>query len=224
VLTAAPRSPNFKDVISTIMLLNSPLSIKSLGYLLQLEAADILQALLGIQSILMIPGDDDDDIQLFHASLREFLTTKSRSGQFFIDSLTYHMFILGDCLNVLKVFPNDGCFFMGEVQKYACNNWCHHFYQALIEGGDDCIELLTSSHLMTYLTNFVSHSLQFWVNTLIMSGQWQTLNVLHSLISQLKQLHCSQQLLQILEHIYANAKMVCLSIHNCQYKFNSLSE
>ena len=42
VLSAAPCSPHFEQVIKTIILLESPKSITFLGHLLQLEAADVL--------------------------------------------------------------------------------------------------------------------------------------------------------------------------------------
>lgn len=84
VISTVPRSDTFKRVIDTIMLLRSPFSITSLGSLLQLEAADILIALVGIQSILMIPECDDEPVLLLHTSLRDFMTTKSRAGGFFV--------------------------------------------------------------------------------------------------------------------------------------------
>ncbi|KIM72955.1 hypothetical protein PILCRDRAFT_15647 [Piloderma croceum F 1598] len=88
VLSAAPCSHEFERVMGTILLLTSNMSVTALGHLLQLDPADILEALLGIQSILMIPGDDDQPVQLFHTSLRDFLTSKPRLGGFFINPLT----------------------------------------------------------------------------------------------------------------------------------------
>jgi hypothetical protein len=177
VLSAASRSHHFDCIIGTIMLLRYPLSISSLGHLLQLETADILQCLLGIQSIIMIPGDNDHPIQLFHTSLRDFLSTEPRSGVFFIDPPTRHILITINCLKAMAITPADGIFSQGEAQQYACGNWCHHFHQALIRGGDGFIASLTGHSLLTYLKTFVSRSLDFWVNTLLVNGkhQWKVL-------------------------------------------------
>jgi len=64
VLRDAPRDENFDRVISTVMLLTEPLPIVFLAYLLGLRPKDIVQTSLGLQSILMIPGDDDEPITL----------------------------------------------------------------------------------------------------------------------------------------------------------------
>jgi len=69
VISDAPRDRNFEQVIGTIMLLRAPLSITAVGELLRLEPEYIVQTLLGIQSILMIPGDNDQHIHLLHTSL-----------------------------------------------------------------------------------------------------------------------------------------------------------
>jgi hypothetical protein len=181
VLSAAPRGQNLQRVISTIMLLMSPLSITALAHLLQLDTAEILQALLVVQSILMIPGDDDHPVQLFHTSLRDFLTTQSRSGGFFIDPTTHHITITANCLEVMNALPGDDVFH-GEIQEYACNNWCCHFYLALREGGHNFFNSLSGS-LVACIMDFVSQSFDFWFNTLICSGQWPNmLEVLHSIV------------------------------------------
>jgi hypothetical protein len=165
VLSAAPRSQEFERVMGTILLLTSNMSITALGHLLQLDNADILEALLGVQSILMIPGDDDQPVQLFHTSLRDFLTSEPRSGGFFIDPLVHHLDILLDCLKLLAIPPDTDIFFRAKASKYACINWSHHFDQWLTIGNDPHDDSLTS-----YLTNFVSESFNYWVNTLLLNG------------------------------------------------------
>jgi hypothetical protein len=169
VLSAAPHGQVLKRVIGTILLLKSSLSITALGHLLQLDTARILQALLGVQSILMIPGNDDEPIRLFHTSLGDFLTSKARSGDFFIDPPARHLCILVDCLKLVAIPPDTNIFFRGEASRYACTNWCHHFNQWLtirIEG-DSLLDTSHDKSLMSYLTNFISQSFDCWVNTLL---------------------------------------------------------
>jgi len=181
VLSSTHHNHNFECIIGTIMLLRAPLSISLLGDLLQLQTEAILDALLGTQPILMIPEDDNQPVQLFHTSLRDFLTTQSRSGGFFIDPTTHHITITANCLEVMNALPGDDVFH-GEIQEYACNNWCCHFYLALREGGHNFFNSLSGS-LVACIMDFVSQSFDFWFNTLICSGQWPNmLEVLHSIV------------------------------------------
>ena len=182
VLSAAPRSQNFDRVIGTISLLRSNLSVTALGHLLQLDAADILEALLGVQSILMIPGDDNQPVRLFHTSLRDFLTSKPRSGGFFIDPPVHHLDILLDCLKLVLIPPDTDILFRGEASEYACMNWCHHFNQWLTLGNESYHDYLRS-----YLTNFASQSFDYWVNTVVIKGLLGSmLDMLHRILLMLK--------------------------------------
>jgi hypothetical protein len=182
VLSAAPRSHEFKRVISTIMLLTSNLSVTALGHLLQLDTADVLEALLGVQSILMIPGNGDQPVRLFHTSLRDFLTSKPRSGDFFIDPPTCHLDILLACLKLVTIPPKTDIFFSSDASRYACNNWYHHFDQWLTVGNE-----LQDDPLSSYLTNFVSQSFEYWVNTLLLKGSGKNaLDILHQILLKLK--------------------------------------
>ncbi|KIM80280.1 hypothetical protein PILCRDRAFT_9808 [Piloderma croceum F 1598] len=185
VLQDAPLDHNFQRVLGTIILLSSPLSIRSLAHLLQLQAVDIVQALLGTQSILMIPGDDSQPIRLFHTSLRDLLTSQSRSHEFFIDPSPRHFAIAIDCLTIIGIPLKKGIIYCG-AQKYACLNWCYHFYQSLIHGGDNIHNSQFEISLMKPLKVFRSQPLSIWVNTLVSEGYKQTLDVLDSVLSILK--------------------------------------
>lgn len=183
VLLHARRNDNFERVIGTVMLLRKPLAITAIAELLWVRAADIVQTLLGIQSILMIPGDDDQPIQLFHTSLRDYLTSRLRSNNFYIDPPTRHFSIATDCLSIIAVPPKEGIFYDGG-QKYASLNWCYHLHEALI--GDHIIGILAEGSLMQRLTDFAFQSLDFWVNTMLLDGYNKTLNVLDSMLRSLE--------------------------------------
>ena len=184
VLADAPLDRNFERVLGTIILLSSPLSTISLGHLLQLRAEDIVQALLGTQSILMIPGDDNQPVQLFHTSLWDFLISQPCSNEFFIDPSPRHFTIATDCLTIIGVWLEIGNIYDGG-QKYACLNWCYHLYQSLSYGGDIHTPLLEAS-LMKPLKIFALQSLKLWVNTLVSEGYKKTLDALDSVLSVLK--------------------------------------
>ena len=164
VLTDAPRDENFDRVINTIMLLAEPIPIVFLAHLLELRPKDIVQASLGLQSILMIPGSDDEPIRLFHTSLRDFLTSPERSHDLYINPSARHLFIAANCLRVLANRPTDDIF-CGDREMYPCFHWCHHFVRGVTEAGEDLPSLLSQMSLMSLLTDFVSESLDVWVNT-----------------------------------------------------------
>jgi AAA ATPase domain len=171
VFSDAQRSPHFEQVIGTIMLVAEPLSIKNLGFLLQVEAGHVLLALLGIQSALVVPEDDDQPVQLVHTSLRDFLVTCSRSQEWYIHPLIHHLRITIDCLKAI-VEPEDGMFHVG-FREYACLNWCHHLEQSLKEGEENqVIASLSGTTLVDCLVDVVSGFLDFWINTIILGLEY----------------------------------------------------
>lgn len=189
VLTAAPRDDNFESTIGAIIFVTSPLPLTSLADLLQLETADVLQALRGVQSIFIIPEDDDESIQLYHPSLRDFLVTQSRSMNFFIDPPARHLSLAIDCLIALKSQPGNKDVYYG-AQEYACLNWCHHLHQGLsrqLEGNR--VDSVSERSLMSCLTDVVSQPLSCdrWVNTIISKGRLsQILNSLQLVLQRLQ--------------------------------------
>jgi len=187
IISAVPQTDRFKQVLGTIILLRHPIPITSVALLIQLEPADIVESLLGLQSVLMIPGRDDLSVHLFHASLCDFLVNKDRSGTLYIDPLSGHFYITTKCLTVMLMGPGDGIFYSQE-QQYASQNWlyhCHHF--VTLAGGDSLSHPPFSSSFMDCLTNFLSRHLDHWINTLILDKQWKTmLEILQSMLSELQ--------------------------------------
>ena len=165
VLSAAPDVNCFCRVLAAIILLRERLSITSLACLLQLGAEKIVHALLGIQSIIKVPEDNDKPVLLNHASLRDFLIEKERSKGHFIDPSTSHASIVLDCLKLMTngfrqdVFPTE------HAQLYACRNWCFHLDAAITKGG----AVISGSELVGNLKDFfTSQSCEVWVNILIL--------------------------------------------------------
>ena len=180
ILEDAHRDNNFERVIGTVMLLRKPIPIVFLAHLLQLRPAEVVLTLLGLQSILMIPGSDNEAIRLFHTSLRDFLISRERSPGYFINPPPRHLLIAADCLRVVAVRPTDDIFY-GEREMYGCLNWCYHFEQGVTNdlGGDDL------SDFMRCLEDFESNYFDYWINTSLLKAASQ-LKVLRSGISKLK--------------------------------------
>ena len=165
ILSVASRNKDFDAVLGTLMLLTNPLPIKSLATLLRLDPARILHALRGLQSILIIPEDDDNAIRPIHTSLRDFLTSQERSNDLFIRPKERHFDIVIHCLQILCV-SNSGLFFDTTdygAQRYACCEWIFHLH------GSMRIEMLDDS-LISLLIDFTSNNFDVWVNTILLLG------------------------------------------------------
>ncbi|KAJ2936490.1 hypothetical protein H1R20_g610, partial [Candolleomyces eurysporus] len=83
VLARSERIPHFLDIISTIALLEAPLPTSGIAELLGISTYEVVNVLVNLQAIIQVPGTDDIPVTLCHTSLRDFLTTPSRSGRFF---------------------------------------------------------------------------------------------------------------------------------------------
>ena len=165
ILSSASRNKDFDAVLGTLMLLAEPLPIKSLATLLRLDLARILHALRGLQSILIIPENDDNPIRPIHTSLRDFLTSRERSNDLFIRPKERHFNIAIDCLQILCV-SNSGPFFdttSYSAQRYACCEWIFHLR------GSMKTEMLDDS-LISLLIDFTSNNFNVWVNTILSLG------------------------------------------------------
>jgi len=134
VLRSVPRSEQFLRIFETVMTVEERLSVVVVAYLLQTEPGDVVHALLGVQSILSVPEDDESPIQLFHTSLHDFLTTKARSNQFYIQPSIRHLSIASDCLAAVLVCNGDD-FYSHKGLKFASRNWSHHLLCAIREKG-----------------------------------------------------------------------------------------
>ncbi|KAJ2912642.1 hypothetical protein MD484_g7772, partial [Candolleomyces efflorescens] len=83
-LARSEKFPHFSSVISTIALTGEPLSTAGIAELLEIETYEVVNVLVNLQAVIQLPGTDDMPVTLCHTSLRDFLTTESRSGRFFV--------------------------------------------------------------------------------------------------------------------------------------------
>ncbi|KAJ2936238.1 hypothetical protein H1R20_g855, partial [Candolleomyces eurysporus] len=90
-LARSQNLPHFCNIISTIALLYKPLPIVGISHLLGIDTFEVLHVLLNLQAVIHVPGSDEEgEVTLCHTSLRDFLTTESRSGSFFV-SHSFHL-------------------------------------------------------------------------------------------------------------------------------------
>jgi tetratricopeptide (TPR) repeat protein len=95
-LARSEHLPHFTAVISTIALLFAPLPTSGIAELLGINTYEVVNVLVNLQAIIQVPGTDDIPVTLCHTSLRDFLTTESRSGQFFAHP-SHHVHLLLRC-------------------------------------------------------------------------------------------------------------------------------
>ncbi|KIK06319.1 hypothetical protein K443DRAFT_3106 [Laccaria amethystina LaAM-08-1] len=163
VLSSVSRTVH--QILGTIMILEDNQSISFLGSLLYLQHDEVIHELLGVQSIIKIPGHDDQPIMLYHTSLRDFLTIKSRSEQYFIDPPPRHFHLAIHLLKRLAEYPSKD-FFEGDVANYACFNWPHHILL-----GFEKQQLYVDETMMSSLETLIEVLLTFqgrtWYNTIL---------------------------------------------------------
>ena len=209
VLSSASRTAALHQILGTIMILEDNQSVSFLSNLLHLQHEEIIHELLGVQSIIQIPGCDDQPIMLYHTSLRDFLTTKSRSEQYFIDPPLQHLHLAIHCLKHLAEYPSKD-FFKGDIANYAISNWPHHILLGF-QNQQLYVDEATMSTLETLIEVLLTFKGKTWYNTMLTIGVFEKRRVL-SLVTDGKDLfqvshwnsqillmgitHCRGQLLQ----------------------------
>jgi hypothetical protein len=171
------------------MTVKEPLSTMDLGCLFQIEVGDVVHALQGVQSILNVPEDDEQPIQLFHTSLRDFLTTEGRSKDLFVNPVICHLSIVTACLAVMPVHSDDDFYELGGL-IFAAQSWSYHLLHVIQEGGADYLFSQYSAFMMN-LRGFVSQSFDSWINSIIVQeAVTKTLKNLDELLSHLVSALC----------------------------------
>ena len=171
VLRTTPHTAHFVRTFETIMTVKEQLSVADVAYLLRIDTGDVIHALLGVQSILLVPEDDESPIRQFHTSLRDFLTTRARSNDLFINPSFRHLSIASDCLAVMVVHNGDDPFEHKQL-RWASQMWSRHLLYAIQEGGGDNLLFSRQSvnDFMGKLIDFASQSFDLWVDSIILQG------------------------------------------------------
>ena len=93
----------FREIVGSIIVLESPLSIISLARLLNIPEDNISWRLDSLHSVLSIPNYKDDPIRLLHLSFREFLVDPQKQGNspFWVDEKETHKSLANQCLQLM---------------------------------------------------------------------------------------------------------------------------
>ena len=163
VFSSATWTDDFRLILGTIMVLEKNRSISFLSSFLSLHHKKVICELLEVQSLIKIPGDDNKPVMLYHTSLRDFLTIKSRSKQYFIDPPLQHLHLAIHCLKHLVEYTSED-FFEGDVANYACFNWPHHLFLGF-QGQELNVDETITTSLVTLIKNLLTFQGKTWYNT-----------------------------------------------------------
>jgi hypothetical protein len=163
-----------RQILGSIAVLSSPLSISSLTRLLGLAKEDICQTLEDLHSVLDISNDENQPLRLRYPSFRDFFLDENRSGlsKFWVEEKQIHQALANRCLRVMSsALKQDICFFRlpGELAttvdsglveqylpsevQYACLYWVQH----LQKGG---VKLIDNDQVHEFLNEHLLHWLE----------------------------------------------------------------
>jgi hypothetical protein len=165
----------FREVIGSIVVLESPLSIPSLACLLQVPQGEIKCRLDSLHSVLSVPESDDVPIRLLHLSFREFLVDPQKQGKslFWVDERSTHKELASCCLELMSGasgLHQDMCslsapgVLRSEIDggtiasnlppelQYACRYWVDHLKQSQQDiVNKDTTHLFLQKHLLHWI-------------------------------------------------------------------------
>ena len=141
----------FREIVGSIVVLETPLSTASLARLLHIPKEDINCRLDSLHSVLSVPDRDGVPVRLLHLSFREFLVDASKKkSPFWVDERARHERLASYCLELmsgsdglrqnmcglepgsLRNEVNEGTItnHLSPELQYACRYWVHHQEQS----------------------------------------------------------------------------------------------
>jgi hypothetical protein len=183
-------SIEFQEIVGSIVVLESPLSINSLARLLGKPKDDISCRLDSLHSVLSIPDREDVPVRLLHLSFRDFLVDASNEKTlFWVDERARHESLASHCLALMSrpeglrqnMCGLQSVILRSEIEEgkitsclsselqYACRYWVYHLKQSQCRIGDaDSTDKFLRKHFLHWLeamsligeSNRVSHLIQ----------------------------------------------------------------
>jgi hypothetical protein len=173
----------FQLVIGTVLLLFNPLSVNGLSELLKKShlSSSIPSIMRSLYSVLLVPDNKEDPIQIFHKSFPDFLTDPQRcqDKRFFINPSVHHQEILLSCIDLMKErlkrnicglddlvsldkvegLPACRKTHIGDALGYACQFWTRHLLEIPSSSSD--VEEVHKA-----IENFFTTLLLYWIEAL----------------------------------------------------------
>jgi len=178
---------HLRSVMGAVLLIFHPLSVKTLSNLLGNcgTPSRIYSALRALHSLLLVPENMEEPVQIFHKSFPDFLTDPERctDNQFFIDPLIHHREILLSCLRLMQerlrrnicdlddhaVLSEVGDLLtqrrahIGDALEYACRFWATHLMRSTSSS-------LGVEEVQQAIDKFFTTCFLFWIEVLSLLG------------------------------------------------------
>ncbi|KAJ9302280.1 hypothetical protein DTO271G3_1146 [Paecilomyces variotii] len=160
----------FQHIVGVIIILASPLSIISLGQLLEIPTPKIGRRLEFFHSVLNVPRNANQPVRLFHLSFRDFLLDPRRKNNvFWVNGKERHGKVAVQCLTLMRRLlrknicdlPHAGAL-RDEIDdqtrhdclpmelQYACRYWIYHLQEGNIRDIGD-VQIFLTEHLLHWL-------------------------------------------------------------------------
>jgi len=174
---------HFRTVVGTVLLVFSPLSVRTLSDLL--GVSNVTTILHSLNSLLLIPPSEVAPIHIFHKSFPTFLKDPERctDHRFLIDPSIHHVEILLSCLNLMRArlvgnicklddhavlsevrdLPARRKECIGDALEYACCFWTNHL--AMIPATSKSVKEVEKA-----IDQFFTMHLLFWIEVLSLVG------------------------------------------------------
>ncbi|KAJ7937582.1 hypothetical protein B0H13DRAFT_162644 [Mycena leptocephala] len=171
-------SSRLRLVLGSVVYLRTPLSPSALENLLQLRPRQARQTLLKLQSLIIVPAEDDESIRLLHPSFVEFanrcrlpifspsteqhsqlaqfcLTAMSTTLKRDICQLKRHSLLNSEIVNLPALITTN---ILPHI-RYACCHWVYHVSKGTM-----------SDPLLRLLDEFCSQHLLHWIEICSLTG------------------------------------------------------
>ena len=146
---------NARHILGAIVLAFNPLSRQELSMILGISMTLVSTTLRHLHPIILVPGNEHEEIRIFHKSFPDFLQDDKRctDPRFHIDPVAYHGSMSLSCLELVKGLRKNPCsllpFMMnqdipnlsqlledglGGAVKYACCYWARHLELSPMSG------------------------------------------------------------------------------------------
>ncbi|KAB8213051.1 WD domain protein [Aspergillus novoparasiticus] len=165
----------FQDIVGTIILLATPLSVTALARLIGLSINKINNHLDGFHSVLTVPEDTHSPIRILHLSFRDYLLITE--SPFHIHERETHRKIATHCLRVMEsrlkhnicdltsygtqhkdIDPQVINQHLTADLQYSCHYWVHHLKQSKAR--------ILESEILSFLKKRFLH----WLEALALVG------------------------------------------------------
>jgi hypothetical protein len=159
-----------RQILGSIVILLSPLSISALGRLLRVTEGDISHTLDDLHSVLDIPKNQTQPLRLHHPSFRDYLLNNNRcqNPNFRVDEKHAHQLLVGNCIQIMSTSLKEDIYSLNapgvlvsdatssqaeqglpsELQ-YACMYWIQHLQKSSKQLRDnDQVHQFLNQHLL----------------------------------------------------------------------------